>query len=57
MKYRINYTMERWYRVEIEAESEDEALAKFHNGEHPEPELTGDGDYLQESVEIEEVEE
>jgi hypothetical protein len=57
MKYRINYTMERWYRVEIEAGSEDEALVKFHNGEHPEPELTGDGDYLQESVEIEEVEE
>lgn len=56
MKYRINYTMERWYSVEIEAENEDEALDKFHQGEHGEPKFIGDGDYLQESVEVEEIE-
>jgi hypothetical protein len=56
MKYRINFTMERWYSVEIEAGSEEEALTKFHYGDHPEPKITGDGDYLQDSVEVEEVE-
>lgn len=54
-KYRINYTMERWYRVDVDADSEQEALSKFHNNEHTDPEPTGYGDVLQDSVEIEEV--
>jgi hypothetical protein len=57
MKYRINYTMERWYSVEVEASSEEEALAKFHKDEHSDPEITGYGDVIQDSIEVEEVEE
>lgn len=53
-KYRINYTMERWYQVEVEANSEEEAITKFHQGEHTDPELTGYGDVLQDSIEVEE---
>lgn len=51
-KYEINYTLERWYRVSVEAESEAEALRKFHNDDCGTPYDIGYGDILQDSIEI-----
>ena len=53
-KYKITWTVEDWYEMEIEADSEEEALDKFHNNDYdstPEPR----GSELQDSVEIEEM--
>jgi hypothetical protein len=53
-KYRIKYVYERWYDLEIEASSKDEALDKFHSANYEEePRLVG-GE-LQDSTVIEEV--
>lgn len=30
-KYQIDYTIERWYKLEIEADSEQHAREMFHN--------------------------
>lgn len=30
-KYRLSYTIERWYSVEVEADSPSEAIEMFHN--------------------------
>ena len=51
-KYQINYAIEKWYCVEVEAESEQEALSKFHRNEHLEPQFTGYGDQIEDTVEI-----
>ena len=57
MKYRVQYLMGKWYQVEVEAGSEDEALAKFNDGDHSMPEGIGYGDMVEDSIEIVEVEE
>jgi len=56
-KYRIEYTIERWYRIDVEAESAERAREMFHNDEidyqtHPTKDL---GSELQDSVTIKEV--
>ena len=54
--YAISYTLENWYRVEIEASSEEEALEKFHEGDFDVESriLTNEG-YLQEDPDVTEV--
>lgn len=49
--YKVSYTYERWYDVEIEAESEAEALDKFNAADFTaEPRLIG-GE-LQDSTQV-----
>ena len=53
-KYKVSYTIEEFYEVEIEANSEEEALDKFYSDDYnttPEPR----GSELQDSVEAEEI--
>lgn len=52
-KFRIDYTMETYYEVEIEAETKEEALAKFHSLSYDNSREVGGG--LQDSVTVEEV--
>lgn len=33
MKYEVRYTVERYYTIEIEADSKEDALDRFHNSE------------------------
>ena len=33
MKYEVRYTVERYWSIEIEADSREEALDKFHNSD------------------------
>jgi hypothetical protein len=56
-KYRINYTIERWYRIDVEAESAEQAREMFHTDKidyftSPTKEV---GSELQDSVQIEEL--
>ena len=58
-KYKIEYTIERWYRIEVEAESEERAREMFYKDEidyqaHPTKDL---GSELQDSVLVTELEE
>jgi len=55
-KYKISYTTEDWWTLEIDATDMDDAMDKFHNGVyHHEDAVRYEGGYLQESVEIEEI--
>lgn len=54
--YVIRYTEETWYRLEIEAENEEQARDKFFFGEWEE-EPTIFGGELQDGIEVEELEE
>lgn len=56
-KYQIDYTIERWYRVEVEADSEAQAREMFHNDQidyqtNPTKDI---GSELQDSITIREV--
>lgn len=56
-KYQIDYTIERWYRVEVEADSEAHAREMFHNDQidyqtNPAKDI---GNELQDSVTVREV--
>jgi hypothetical protein len=53
-KYRINYAIERWYSVEIEADNEEGALSKFNRNDHDQPQFTSNGDVIEDTIEIEE---
>jgi len=53
-KYRIKYVYERWYDLEIEASSRDEAMDKFHSTNYEEEARLVGGE-LQDSVVVEEV--
>lgn len=55
MKYEIKYTEETWYRLEIEADSEEQARDKFFSGEW-EGEPTIFGGELQDGISVEELE-
>jgi len=55
MKYEIKYTEETWYRLEIEADSEEQARDKFFSGEWEE-EPTIFGGELQDGISVEELE-
>jgi hypothetical protein len=52
-KYVVSWTEEDWYRVEIEADSYDDALDKFHAGDYDRQQaiLTESG-ILQEGVDV-----
>lgn len=54
--YRIEWTEETWNRLEIEAETEEEALELFHMGEFDYQAVKITGGEIQDSIEIEEVE-
>jgi hypothetical protein len=52
-KFRISYTTEDWWRLEVEAADIDEAMDKFHAGEYNHDDaVLKDGGYLQDSVDI-----
>lgn len=53
-KFKVKYVYERWYDLELEASSREEALDKFHAGDF-EIESRLVGGELQDSVVIEEV--
>ena len=54
-KYKIEWTAETWYGVIIEADTQEQAMEMWENNQYGVPEM--DGQYLQDSVEITEVEE
>jgi hypothetical protein len=55
-KYRISWTEEFWYSLEVEGESEQEVLDKFHNLEYDFDDAESLGAELQDSITVEEVE-
>ena len=52
-QYEIKWTLEKWLKVTITAESEEQAREMFWAGEHGEP--TQYGAEIQEGVDVEEV--
>ena len=54
-KYFVHWTMEQWFRVEIEADSAEQALEKFDAHEYEESFVKNVGAELQDSVTVEEV--
>ena len=53
-KYRIKYVYEHWYNLDIEADSKEQALGKFHAADFAtEPTIVGGG--VQDSIEVEEL--
>ena len=55
-KYRIEWTEEMWYSMEVEANSKEEALDRFHALDYDFGNAEMIGDEMQDSVTIEEVE-
>ena len=55
-KYRIEWTEEYWYSMEVEADSKEEALDRFHALDYDFGNAEMIGDEMQDSVTIEEVE-
>jgi len=53
--YRVEWTREQWFYANIEADNEQEALAKFHGGEYENEQMFGAE--IQDSVEVTEIEE
>lgn len=55
--FRISYTTEDWWYLDVEAENEDDALNRFHSGEYDRTNaVLTEVDHLQDSVDIEELE-
>jgi hypothetical protein len=52
--YVISWTEESWYRINITADSAEEALGKFHSGDCNFDESVNTGNELQDSVTVEE---
>ena len=55
-KYRISFTTEDWWRLDVEASNIDEAMQYFYNGDYQGEAVLTEGGYLQESVSIEPME-
>lgn len=55
MKYVIEWTNEDWYRMEVEAESKEEALDNFWSGEYNWDNAIVTGGEVQEGVDVWEV--
>jgi hypothetical protein len=55
-KFRIEWTEEFWYALEVEGESKEQVLDKFHKHEYDFDDADGLGAELQDSVTVEEVE-
>jgi uncharacterized protein YjgD (DUF1641 family) len=54
-KFRIEWTEEFWYALEVEAESKEEVLDKFHNHEYDFDDAEDLGAELQDSITVEEI--
>lgn len=54
-KYRLEWTEEFWYALEVEAESEQEVLDKFHKQEYDFDDAVNLGAELQDSITVEEI--
>jgi hypothetical protein len=54
-KYRIEWTEEFWYSMEVEAESESQALDNFHSMKYDFDNAESIGQEIQDSIYIEEV--
>ena len=54
-KYLISWTEELWYKMEVEADSIDDALDKFHAGDYDFDKAIHTDTELQDSVDIMEV--
>lgn len=54
-KYRISWTEEFWYRMDVEASNEDEVLDKFHAGDYDFDLAKNTNVELQDSIVIMEV--
>lgn len=57
MEYEVRWTLEKWYKVAIEADSPEEAEEKFHNGSYDFDKEELYGAEVQDSVEVREIEE
>lgn len=55
MKYEVRYTVERHYTIEIEADSQENALDRFHNSEVDWELVHEYGSELQNTVEVSEM--
>ena len=56
-KYRISFTTEDLWRLDVEANTIDEAMENFYNGDYThDMAVLSEGGYLQESVSIEPME-
>ena len=55
-KYTISWTEELWYRMDVEADSKEDALDKFHAGDYDFDNAKNTDVHLQDSVDIWEVE-
>jgi hypothetical protein len=54
-KFRIEWTEEFWYALDVEAESKEEVLDKFHNQEYDFDDAESLGAELQDSITVKEV--
>lgn len=55
-KFRISYTTEDWWVMEVDAENIDQAMDNFHSGVYPHSmAVLTEGGYLQDSVDIQEI--
>ena len=54
-KYRISWTEEFWYSLEVEGESTEKVLDKFHNLEYDFDDAESLGAELQDSITVEEI--
>ncbi len=56
-KFRILYQTEDWWNLDVEADTYEDVLANFWNGEYNHSDaVLVEGGYLQESVEVQELE-
>ena len=53
MEYEVRWTLEKWYKVSIEADSPEEAEQKFHEGDYENEQVYGAE--VQDSVEVFEI--
>lgn len=54
-KYLVSFTQEQWYDLEINADSEDDALAMFHSGFWDWEDAVLTGEETQDSIEVEAI--
>ncbi len=54
-KFRIHWTEELWYYMDVEADSREAVLDKFHEGDYDFDEATNTDVHLQDSIDIEEL--
>ena len=54
-KYLISWTEESWYQVDIDADSKEQALDIFHEGDYDREGIINTGWEMQDSIECEEI--